>query len=39
MRKKTAEPRVELLIQSQVLEMGFTKGLIAKLLPEPIYIW
>lgn len=35
MRKKTTEPQVEMLTQSQVLEMGFTKGLIAKLLPEP----
>lgn len=35
MRKKTAEPQVEMLTQSQVLEMGFTKGLIAKLLPGP----
>lgn len=35
MRKKTAEPQVEMFTQSQVLEMGFTKGMIAKLLPEP----
>lgn len=35
MRKKPDEPQVEMLTQSQVLELGFTKGLIAKLLPAP----
>lgn len=33
-KKKTNEPEVEMIIRQTVLEMGFTRSMIAKLLPE-----